>query len=89
MPQVPSRVTAGSSKDVKAGATTRLLLGLICAVLATVAVAAGDPSPPPDPDARSTEQMGQPSSLLHNPEAGQKSPPPAAGSTSESEGDCE
>ena len=89
MPQVPSRVTAGNSKDVKAGRTTRPLLGFMSAVLATVAVAAGDPSPPPDPDARSAEQMDRPSSLLHNSEAGQKSPSTAAGSPSESEEDCE
>jgi hypothetical protein len=89
MPQVPSRVTASNSKDVKAGRTTRLLLGFVSAVLATVAVAAGDPSPTPDSDARSAEQMGQPTSLLHNSGAGTKSPPPAAGSTSESEEDCE
>ena len=89
MPQVPSRVTADNSKDVKAGRTTRLLLGCMSAMLATVVVAAGDPSPTPDSDARSANQMGQSSSLLHNSEAGNKSPPPAAGSTSGSEEDCE
>ena len=89
MPQVPSRVTAGNSKDVELGRTTSLALGLISAMLATVAVAAGHSSPTPDPEARSAEQMGRPSSLLHNAEAGEKSPPPAAGSTSESEEDCE
>ena len=89
MPQVPSEVTAGNWKDVKVGCTTRLPLGLISAVLATVAVAAGDSSQTQDPDARSAEQMGRPSTLLHSSEAGKESPRLAAGSTSKSEEDCE
>jgi len=59
MPQVPSRITAGNSKDVKAGRTTRLQVGVICAVLATVAVAAGDPSPRLGSDDESAEQNSE------------------------------
>ena len=89
MAKLPSRVAAGGPKDVKVGRTTRLLLGFVSAVLVTVAVAAGDPPPAPDCDDRSAEQIDRPSSLLHKSEAGQKSPPPAAGSAYESEEDCE
>ena len=89
MAKLPSRVAAGGPKDVKVGRTSRLLLGFISAVLVTVAAAAGDPPPTPDRDDRSAEQIGRPSPLFHNSEAGQKSPPPAAGSAYESKEDCE
>ena len=55
-----------------------------------VAVAAGDPQQSsPDSDDESAEQAGRPSSLLRDPEARKKSPPPVAGSDYESDEDCE
>jgi hypothetical protein len=89
MPQLPSWFIAGGSRDVEAYHSARFL-ACLNAVLATVAVAAGDPQQSsPDSDDESAEQAGRPSSLLRDPEARKKSPPPVAGSDYESDEDCE
>ncbi len=89
MAKLRSQAAAGGSKDIKMGRTARCLPALIGAVLANVAVAADDRPPNPDSDAQYASQKGQAALPLHDSEAGQQSRPPAAGSTYESEDDCE
>lgn len=89
MAKLQSQAAAGGSKDIKTGRTARLLPALISAVLVNVAVAADDRPPSSDSDAQYASQEGRAALLLHDSEAGQQSPPPAAGSTYESEEDCE
>jgi len=89
MAKLQSQVAAGGSKDIKMGRTARFLPAFMSAVLANVAVAANDPPPTSDSDAQSASQKGRAALLLHDSEAAQQSSPQAAGSTYESEEDCE
>ena len=89
MAKLQSQAAAGGSKDVETGRTARFLPAFVSALLVNDALAADDPPPPSDSDAQYASQKGRAALLLHDSAAGQQSPRPAAGSTYESEEDCE
>ena len=90
MAKLLSWVIAGGSKDVRTVRTVWFLLACLSAVLATVAVAAGDSQwASPDSDDESAEQTGRLSSLLRYSEGQNESPPRVADSAYEFDEDCE
>lgn len=90
MPQLPSWVGTGVSKDFKTHNTTRFLLACIGTLLATVAVAIGNPErSSQNSDSLTVEQRDRPSTLHRNSEMQDRVSPPEPDSAVESDEDCE